>query len=291
MVRSKYIFGLTGSMVASTLLAIVVIPPASAATQNITYNCMNSTRNITLNVNPGDVLNITSNCGAIFLQAVDARVISSNSGTGQPSRSFVVSASLAPGTYTDAFEVYTAVHNFYQLVYAPAITVSAAEIAAASAAAEAAKREAEKQSARAEIVARYKGSKLVEADLFSKAEIAGISNANINQINAEVLGFSEETRSNLAVILKVARKYEVVGTISSDRVNRVYSNLYIEIGLISAESKNKVELVSAVRRMNPEDRSTYGAIKSAIEAAMNRIQMRNDRLASILARISGKNGK
>ena len=291
MIRSRFIIGLAGLMLASTLSTIVVIPPASAATQNITYLCTNSTRNITLNVNPGDVLNITGSCGAVFLQAVDARVISSNSGTGQPSRSFVVSASLAPGTYTDAFEVYTAVHNFYQLVYAPAITVSAAEIAAASAAAEAAKREAEKQSARAEIVARYKGSKLVEAELFSKAEIAGISNANINQINAEVLGSSEETRSNLAVILKVARKYEVVGMISSDRVNRVYSNPYVEIGLISAESKNKVELVSAVRRLNPEDRSSYASIKSAIAQEMTRIQMRKDRLATILARIYGGSGK
>jgi hypothetical protein len=162
---------------------------------------------------------------------------------------------------------------------------------AAVAAAVAAKREAEKQSARAEIVARYKDSKLVEVELFSKAEIAGISTANINQINAEVLGFSEVTRSNLAVILKVSRKYEVVGRIASDQAHRVYSNLYIEIGLIPAGSKNKVELVAAVRRLSLEDRNTYSSIKSAVDAEMARIQIRTDRLAAVIARISGRSEK
>ena len=131
----------------------------------------------------------------------------------------------------------------------------------------------------------------MEAELFSKAEIDGISNVNINQINAEVLGFSEETRSNLAVILKVARKYEVVGRIASDRVNRTTSHLYVEIGLIPADSKNKTSLVNAVKRLNAEDRNSYEAIKLAIVAEQAVIDKRAERLAAVMARGAARSMK
>jgi hypothetical protein len=157
---------------------------------------------------------------------------------------------------------------------------------AAAAAAATAEREAEKQSARAEIVARYKDSKLVEAELFSKAEIDGISNTNINQINAEVLGFSEETRSNLAVILKIGRKYEVVGKISSENVDRILPITFIEVGLIPADSPNKAALANAVRNLFPGERDSYAEIKAAIEEEIVRIKARAERLSDVKARRS-----
>jgi len=289
MIRSRFITAFAGLLVTSTFSTIAVIPPASAATQTITYLCTNATRNITLDVNPGDVLNVTSNCGAVFLQAFNSGVISSNSGSGFPSRSFVVSASLAPGTYTDAIEVYAAAHHFYQLVYTAAVTASPAEIAAAAAVAAAQKRDAEQRAARSLLVLDFKEFKPATIAKFVEAGINGITSSNITAVNAEIALLPETSRTNISEVLKIARKYEVVGTIASEQVNQVIPKSYVEIGLISADSKNKTELVAAVRRLNSEDRNSYAAIKSAIEAERLRIQMRADHLAAVKARSS--NGK
>ncbi len=154
-----------------------------------------------------------------------------------------------------------------------------------------AQREAEVRTARADIVEVFKSSKAATAESFAQADIRGITKSNIDDVNAEIALLPVDSRTSITEIVKIARKYEVVGNIASEQVGRVLPAALVEIGLISAESKNKVELVSAVRRLNPEDRSTYGAIKSAIDAEMKRIQMRKDRLAAIIARISGGSGK
>jgi hypothetical protein len=74
--------------------------------------------------------------------------------------------------------------------------------------------------------------------------------------------------------------------ISSDRVNRVYSNLYVEIGLISAESKNKTALVNAVKRLDAIERNSFEGIKVAIAAEQAAITKRSEHLALVLSRNS-----
>jgi len=118
MIRTKYRSIIATFLTLMTISAVISSPSASAATQTLTYDCSVTARNVTRNVSPGDVLNFTSRCGAVFLGAYNSSVISSSSGSGFPSRSFVVSASLAPGSYADAIELYSAYHNFYRLVYA-----------------------------------------------------------------------------------------------------------------------------------------------------------------------------
>ena len=71
----------------------------------------------------------------------------------------------------------------------------------------------------------------------------------------------------------------------------VYANQYIEIGLISADSKIKSTLAKAVRGLAENERSSYEAIKVAIEAKTAEIQVRNDRLAKVLAWSTTRNGK
>jgi hypothetical protein len=158
----------------------------------------------------------------------------------------------------------------------------AAEKATAEAAA--AKREAEKQAARGEISIKLLGGKDLSVELFAKAEIAGITETNIAAFQSELLALPEESRIDINQILKVAYKYEVVGNISSDRVNYMQSNTFIAIGLIPAESKNKVSLVYAVRKLPASARDTYAEIKTAIEAHSATLQARRDRLAAVVAR-------
>ncbi len=166
---------------------------------------------------------------------------------------------------------------------------SAAETAAAEAAA--AKREAEKREARSEIVRRFKESQAVTVETYQNAGFTGITSSNINEFNKEILKLPIEQRVDLAEISKVARKYEVVGLIGTDRVKSVYPSQYIEVGLIPAESKIKSMLAKAVSGLTENERSSYEAIKAAIVAKTAEIQARKDRLAKVLARPLAQNGK
>ena len=163
-----------------------------------------------------------------------------------------------------------------------------AAIAAQREAEAAAQREAEKKFAREEISSRFKSSLKVTLDTFKQAEITGVTSDNIEEIQAEIFALPEESRSDIVQILKVARKYEVVGKLGTNQVDFLHSNVYVEIGLIPSASKNKVALVSAIRKLPTADRDTYTEIKSAIEAELAKIQARKDRSAAIRARISSR---
>ena len=176
--------------------------------------------------------------------------------------------------------------------------MSAADIAAALAsqsaaevAAIAARQEAEKQAARANISAAIKDTKTLTVDSFAQAQIPGITASNIGEVQAELLALPEEVRSDIKQVLKVARKYEVVGILGSDQVKSIQPNTFVEIGLIPQTSKNKVALATAVKKLPAEARDSLAEIKAAIEAANVVIQNRADRLAKALARKSALSGK
>ncbi len=155
-------------------------------------------------------------------------------------------------------------------------------------AANAAKREAEKRAARAEILSKFKNSEKVTIETFNQAEIAGITKENIGAASAEILALPEGSRADITQVLKVARKYEVLGIIDSERVKTIYSNSLIEIGLIPEESKHKATLTRVVKELSQDERSSYAGIKKAIETEMVEIQDRKDRLANILALIASR---
>jgi hypothetical protein len=159
----------------------------------------------------------------------------------------------------------------------------AANALAAQKAAEA-KREAEKQAARNEILNLVKTNKDINLELFIKAEIYGVTAANIAVVQGEIAALPQTSRADLSQVLKIARKYEVVGKIASDQFASVYSESLIEIGLIPKGSKHKAALTAAVKKLPPSDRSSYASIQKAINAEMAEIQVRKDRLANVIAR-------
>jgi hypothetical protein len=170
----------------------------------------------------------------------------------------------------------------------PATNEEIAAQAAAASRAAAAQREAEKRSARDEIVARFKILDKATLELFNRAEVFGITSANIDELHTEIFALPEASRADITQVLKVARKYEILGIIASERVKNIYSNCLIEIGLLHKEGKNKVTLTQVVKELSHEERSSYAGIKEAIEAEMAVIQARKDRLANILALIASR---
>jgi hypothetical protein len=105
-------------------------------------------------------------------------------------------------------------------------------------------------------------------------------------VQAEITALPEHSSGDIAGILKIARKYEVVGMIASDRVTSVYSDALVEIGLIPADSKHKAALTAAIKKLPAADRSSFAAIKVAIDAEMAEIQARINRSKSVLSRIA-----
>ncbi len=153
---------------------------------------------------------------------------------------------------------------------------------------QAAKREAEKQAARAEIINLFKNLGRATLKTLNQAEIFGITPGNIDQFHSEIFAMPESSRSEITEVLKIARKYEVVGIIGSERVASIRSDTLIEIGLISIKNKQKEFLASALRKLPESERTTYLAIKQAIEGVMAGIQARQDKLAVVLARIASR---
>ena len=164
--------------------------------------------------------------------------------------------------------------------------VVALDNSAAQAKAAAAQREAERRSARAEILDKFKKSETVTIETYARAEIPGITRDNIVAVETEIAAVPEASRTDLIPILKIARKYEVVGMVASDRVVAVYSNSLIEIGLIAEDSEHKAALTEAIKNLPEDERSSYAAIKEALDAKMAEIQARKDRLTAILALIA-----
>ena len=161
--------------------------------------------------------------------------------------------------------------------------------ARAASAAAAARREAEKKSARSEISDKFRSSEKVTIETFAQAEIAGITKENIEAASAEILALPEESRSDILQVIKIAYKYEVVGKIASGQVSTVHSSELIAVGLISAESKHKATLTAALRKLPAPLRSSYAQIEVALNALMETIQARKDRLAAVIARNAARN--
>jgi hypothetical protein len=196
-----------------------------------------------------------------------------------------VTSNITPGTYS----LSTNSSKTIVLITAPiVVSVSAEELARREAQEASAQREAEKQSARSEISNKIKSSEKVTIEIFQQAQIAGITEGNIDAVKAELTALPEESRTDITQILKVARKYEVVGIVASERVKTIYSNSLIEIGLIPEESKYKATLTRVVKGLSQDERSSYAAIKVAIDAEMAEIQARKDQLTAVLTRIAAR---
>ena len=169
---------------------------------------------------------------------------------------------------------------------APA-AVSEAQAKAAAAVA-AAKRDAEVKTARADISKALEKADNLTADSFAKAEIAGVTKENIAEVQAEILALPAELRTDINQVLKVARKFEVVGKIASEQATALPISAFVEVGLIPTDSKNKVALIAAIRRASADSRDSFADIKAVIAAEAARIQDRKDRLAAAMNRLKSK---
>ena len=78
------------------------------------------------------------------------------------------------------------------------------------------------------------------------------------------------------------------GRIASEQAKNLPIRAFVEVGLIPADSKNKVALIAAIRRASADSRDSFADIKAVIAAEAARIQNRKDRLAATMARLKSK---
>lgn len=228
----------------------------------------------------------TSSPGGIQASITQASISGSRSGTISISglTSGISYTFTVTTTYTYGGSQQTSISNASNSITTTGVTAEElAEQAAQAARAAAIKREADKRSAREEIIERFKISEKASLELFNRAEIFGITPANIDEFYSEILALPKESQREITQVLKIARKYEILGIIASERVKTIYSNSLIEIGLIPTDSRNKSTLTRVVKELSQAERSTYASIKDAIEVEMAVIQARKDRLAKALA--------
>ena len=147
-------------------------------------------------------------------------------------------------------------------------------------------REIEKSAARNEIIDSLKASKEIDLETFNKASIVGVTSKNIEAIQREILDLPIDSRSDLTPVLKIVRKYEIVDKVASS--DRIYSSMLQEVGLIPQESEHKAALTAALRKLPASERSSYLAIKKAIDTQMTEIQTRKTRLSEVVAQIAAR---
>ncbi len=192
---------------------------------------------------------------------------------------------VTPGTY----RISSAPGKTLTLTAAPTVvSVSAEELARQAVQAASVIREAEKKSARESIANKLKGTEKIGLEIFKQAEVGGITSENIEAVQLEIASLPEESRTDISQVLKIARKYEVVSIICSERVTTIYSNTLIEIGLISQDSENKAALTAAVKKLPISERSSYLMILETIKTQKAEIQARKVRLTTVLALIQSR---
>ena len=147
-------------------------------------------------------------------------------------------------------------------------------------------REEEKAAARIEIMANLNGSEEINLETFTKASIAGVTPQNIEAIQKEIFELPVESRTDISSVLTIVRKFEVVDKVASS--DRFYSTMLQEVGLIPQNSDHKAALTSALRKLSGSDRSSFLAIKQALDAQLAEIQSRKDRFAEVMAAISSR---
>jgi hypothetical protein len=152
----------------------------------------------------------------------------------------------------------------------------------------AAQREAEVKAARTDISNKLAKSEKLTVDNFRQADIAGVTADNFALVQAEILALPETAKTELAQVLKIARKYEVTGKIGSEQIYALPISVFVEVGLIPATSKNKVALTKAVKRAAQKDRDSYEEIQAIIAREASSIQARKDRLAAVIDRIKNR---
>jgi hypothetical protein len=159
----------------------------------------------------------------------------------------------------------------------------AAAAAVAQARAAEVARAVEQAAIRTEILTSFQAAQTVSAQTFIKAGISGVTESNIAEVNAEILALPAELQGDVKQILKIARKFEVVGTIASEQVRTVFPSALVEIGLIQATSPNKTVLTMIIKKLPQKDRESFVAIKAALDAANAAFNTRADRLAKLRA--------
>jgi hypothetical protein len=230
--------------------------------------------------------------------SITGRLLQAGSGTitmtgltSSTAYTFTVTASNSVGTSmaSSSSVSLTTPASAEEIAAQNAADVVAAAAAVKAAAVEAAfQREGEKRSARAEILRRYKNSEKITLELFNQAEILGITLENIEDLHVDLFSSPPDSRVDISQLLKIARKYEVLGIIASDRARRIFPISLIEAGLIPVDSKYKATLTVVVRKLPAGDRASFAAIKKAIDAKMAEIQAGKDRHKAILARIAAR---
>lgn len=189
------------------------------------------------------------------------------------------------GTYND---IYRVTFPVVEVSHSDGSNSSESQIQVLAQKAAEAKHEAEVRTARVELTNQLTNPQALTAETFKQAAIAGVTKENFADVQAEISALPADQRSDISQVLKIARKYEVVGNLASEQVRNIPASSLIEIGLIPADFKYKTAILKTIQSLDPSQRDSFAEIKAAVDAETARIQVRKDRLSKVLARRSNR---
>ena len=248
----------TATVLSPSSATVSFIAPASDGGATITYYTATST--------PGSITGrvFQSTSGSITLTGLSAST----------SYTFSVTATNSSGTSSASGATVS--------ITMPASQADIDAAARAEQKAADAKRAAEKRSARKKISNGLIDSNMPSLELFSIAEITGVTDKNMPMIGKELMAMTPADRSDIKMVEKVSKKYLILDSICiGGKFPQFFAKDLSNVGLIPV--KNQAAVTYALRQLPLYERENYEKITAAISKELEIIRIREERLAAVVA--------
>jgi hypothetical protein len=162
-------------------------------------------------------------------------------------------------------------------------TVDTAAIAAA-----AAKAAAAVVAAKTSIVESLKSGKTITVSDLSAADIRVASEKAAARVNTKLLALPVEKRADIAAVAAIVRTENFVDKVSSAATQvQVTTRDLVTEQLLAVDYKYKASVLRAVLAKDPSALDSIEKVDAVVKAAIATVQARKDRLAALIAKISG----
>lgn len=137
--------------------------------------------------------------------------------------------------------------------------------------------------AKTEIKSVLSSGNPLTADQLLKADINGVTEKNIDLVNADIAKLSDDQKTDIAAVEKVVFKYATVDKVANH--SPLSMRDLASVGLVSAESKYKGSISIALKSLPSESLDTYEKISAAVAAVEKKYADRKAALDALKLRM------
>ncbi len=113
-----------------------------------------------------------------------------------------------------------------------------------------------------------------------------LNEKSVNEINNEIKQISLERKVNLEELIFLIDKYVTLDIILNK--GRFYFQDLVRVGLTSSDTLHRAQIIRELKKMNPEELSSFEKIQSSIKNILSKIAIRKTRIVEIIERTKAR---